>query len=121
MRRNYDNRKRALADVVTIEPWHDDFGKPRVNLHADVVFGTARLGGEAESPVRFRLSVKRAEVTVIVPESEPVSVDKLSVSRDSPELHGRLKEKLCEEIKGHREGRPFCFSFKCGFQRKSLC
>ena len=25
----------------------------RVDLHADVVFGTARLGGESDSPVRF--------------------------------------------------------------------
>ena len=74
MHRNSDNRKRALADLVTIDVWHDDFGKRRVNLHADVVFGTARVGGESESQVRFRLSVKRAEVVVIVPDFEPVSI-----------------------------------------------
>jgi hypothetical protein len=91
---NSDNRKRAFADVVTIDAWHDNFseGVSAVDLHADVVFGTARVGGETQSPVRFRLSIKRAEVVVIIPESEPVSVDKRSVSRDAPELQGHLTE-----------------------------
>jgi hypothetical protein len=96
MSRNFDNRKRAFADAVTIEAWHEDFssGKVAVDLHADVVFGTARVGGEPESPVRFRLSIKRAEVVIIVPETEPVSIDKSSVSRDTPEIHGRLIETI---------------------------
>jgi hypothetical protein len=44
MSRNADNRKRAFADVVTIDAWHEGFSdnRPRVDLHADVVFGTAR-------------------------------------------------------------------------------
>lgn len=35
MARNFDNRKRAFADAVTIEAWHDDFSekKSRVDLH----------------------------------------------------------------------------------------
>jgi hypothetical protein len=96
MNSNSDNRRRAFADVVTIDAWHDDFSNDAqsVALHADVVFGTARVGGESESPVRFRLSAKRAEVVVIIPESEPVSVDTKSVSRDAPQLEGRLTEIL---------------------------
>jgi hypothetical protein len=95
---NSDNRRRAFADVVTVEAWHDDFkdGVSKVDLHADVVFGTARLGGEAESSVRFRLSIRRAEMVIIIPELEPVSVDKRSVSRDAPSIEGRLKEILEE-------------------------
>jgi hypothetical protein len=91
---NSDNRKRAFADVVTIDAWHEKFSEAtgKVDLHADVVFGTARVGGESQSPVRFRLSAKRAEVVLIIPESEPVSVDRKSVSRDAPELQGRLTE-----------------------------
>jgi hypothetical protein len=91
MTRNSDNRRRAFADVVTIDAWHDQFDNEckTADLHADVVFGTARLGGEAASQVRFRLSVKRAELVVITPETEPVSVEKTSVSRDAPEFQAR--------------------------------
>ena len=77
---NSKNRRRAFADVVTIDAWHESFG-PEVgtaDLHADVVFGVARVSGETDSPVRFRLSIKRAEIIVLIPESEPVRVDKRS-------------------------------------------
>jgi len=106
MSKNSDNRKRAFADVVTIEAWHDEFddGHPKADLHTDVVFGTARVGGEPESPVRFRLSVKRAEVVVIIPELEPVSVDRTSVSRDSPELEGRLTKVVEQTNQAHAKG-----------------
>jgi hypothetical protein len=91
MRGNTDNRKRAFADVVTIDAWHNEFNDEckTADLHADVVFGTARLGGEAASQVRFRLSIKRAEIVVIVPELEPLSVAKTSVSRDAPEFQAK--------------------------------
>lgn len=74
MSQNADNRKRAFADVVSIDAWHDSFSEAyaSVDLHADVVFGTARVGGECDSPIRFRLSVKRAEVVIVIPNTEPV-------------------------------------------------
>jgi hypothetical protein len=91
---NPDNRRRAFADVVTVEAWHDAFGKgsSKVDLHADVVFGTARLGAEVDSPIRFRLSVKRAELLIIIPELEPVAIDARSVSRDTPRFEGSVTE-----------------------------
>jgi hypothetical protein len=91
MARNFDNRRRAFADIVTIDAWHQDFGdnKAKADLHADVVFGTGRVGGEPDSPIRFRLSIRRAEIIVIIPETEPVAVDPSSVSRDSPNIVGR--------------------------------
>lgn len=94
MSQNFDNRKRAFADAVTVEAWHEDFSSNTftADLHADVVFGTARIGGEPESPIRFRLSIKRAEIVIIVPETEPVLVDKSSVSRDAPQVKGHLTE-----------------------------
>jgi hypothetical protein len=107
MSRNFDNRKRAFADAVTVEAWHDDFGSTKscVDLHADVVFGIARVGGESESPVRFRLSIKRAEVVVIIPDTEPVTVDKKSVSRDSPQLVGRLTKTMERKMKAGAKGK----------------
>lgn len=95
MTKNSDNRKRAFADVVSIDAWHAPFGKTEtVDLHADVVFGEARVGGEEESAVRFRLKVKRAEVVVVIPETEPVGVVKSSVSRDAPEFEARYHKTI---------------------------
>jgi hypothetical protein len=87
------NQMRAFADVVSIDAWHRGFesGCDRADLHADVVFSTARMGGEPESKVRFRLSLKRAELVVVIPETEPVKVDPTSVSRDSANLTGQRK------------------------------
>jgi hypothetical protein len=103
---NSDNRKRAFADVVTIDAWHETFlgEAAAVDLHVDVVFGTARVGGESQSPVRFRLSVKRAEIVLIIPDSEPVSVDRRSVSRDTPEIHGHLTEVVQQDTQAKVKG-----------------
>jgi hypothetical protein len=83
MSANKVNHRRVFADVLSIDAWHDKFSAETaaVDLHADVVFDTARAGGEAESPVRFRLSMKRAELSVIISETEPLGVNKRSVSR----------------------------------------
>jgi hypothetical protein len=107
MNSNSDNRKRAFADVVTIDAWHGSFleGHAKVDLHVDVVFGTARIGGDSQSPVRFRLSAKRAEVVVIIPESEPVLIDRNSVSRDAPELQGHLTEVVEQTNQTRIKGR----------------
>jgi hypothetical protein len=103
---NTDNRKRAFADVVSIDAWHNEFTDEhsKVDLHADVVFGSARIGGELKSPVRFRLAVRCAEIVVIIPESEPVSVDRNSVSRDAPEYQGKLTEVVEQTAQGSMKG-----------------
>jgi len=77
------NRQKAFADVLSIDAWHEKLSAKTAiaALHADVVFSTARIGGEVESQVRFRLSIKRAELVVIIPETEPFAVDKRSVAR----------------------------------------
>ena len=91
-----NNRRRALAEVVSIDAWHDEFTSTtlKVALHVDVVFETGRIGGETESPVRFRLNVKQADVVVVIPESEPLKVEKKSVSRDAPQILGGIAETI---------------------------
>ena len=88
------NRKRGLADVVGVEAWHQAFTheSDRSELHIDVVFQTARLGGDIEAPIRFKLGVKRAEVVVVLPTGEPVRVAPETVSRDAPSVTGQAKE-----------------------------
>lgn len=70
----------------------------QLSLHADVVFKEGRIGGEPNSKVRFRLSVKRAELIIIIPESEPLSVVRNSVSRDTVKVSGT---KIAREIRGY--------------------
>jgi hypothetical protein len=106
MTRNFDNRRRAFADVVSIDAWHDAFNSENsiVDLHADVVFGKARIGGEPESPVRFRLSVRRAEVVVVIPGTEPVRVDRKTVSRAVTQREGTVVESVERAAKANVKG-----------------
>jgi hypothetical protein len=99
---NQDNRLKAFTDVVSVDAWHDEFspGAAKVDLHADVVFGVGRLGGEAESQVRFRLSVKRADLVLIVPENEPVLVEKRSINRLGEGLSLKRSITKTTEVKG---------------------
>jgi|SRR5215204_247580 len=91
---NSANRRRVFSDAVSIDAWHDRFDGKRsiVDLHADVVFGVARVGGDTDSPIRFRLSIKRAEVVVVIPDTEPISVNPKSVAREITEPQGQLTE-----------------------------
>ncbi|MFG1345482.1 hypothetical protein V5F59_11355 [Xanthobacter autotrophicus DSM 431] len=89
------NRRRAFADVVTADAWHDGFqGCKKVALHVDVVFGLARVGSRPDETVRFRLALRQAEVVVVMNELEPVRVDRASVERgEAPAVEVRLEDK----------------------------
>lgn len=80
------NRERIFADVVSVDAWHQAFdGECSVaDLHADVVFQDARVGGDETAPVRFRLRLHRAEVVVVIPATETnLRVLPDSVARDA--------------------------------------
>jgi hypothetical protein len=85
-----------FADVVTIDAWHPAFSADTavVDLHADVVFRVARLGAESDSPLRFRLGLKRAEVVAIIPPNEPIRILKDGVARDQSISKGRLRRNI---------------------------
>ncbi|WP_421736800.1 hypothetical protein [Caulobacter sp.] len=87
------NRRRALADLVGLDAWKGALDKQgRFNLHVDVAFGVSRVGGGVEERARFRICLKRAEVVVIVPPTEPATVDKATVERDSGGLSVKTQE-----------------------------
>ena len=89
-----NNRLRALADIVSTDAWHEAFSakKSKADLHIDVVFGVGRIGGGDPSNVRFRLSLKQAEIVVIIPENEPATIVTDSVRRDAPKpISGIIK------------------------------
>jgi hypothetical protein len=103
---NSDNRQRIFAEVVSIQAWHNSFNSKvsKADLLVDVVFGEARIGGELVSPIRFKLELRCAELIVVVPETEPVSVDLSSVSRDAPLRKGRLTETVEHSRKADIKG-----------------
>lgn len=81
----FNNRKRAFSDAITVDAWHKPFDGVRTTaeLHAHVAFGEARLGYQPGMRISFRLGLRRAEVVVVLPESEGLAVDKASVMRKS--------------------------------------
>lgn len=88
MRTSLNNRK-VLSEVVSLEAWQQATEHAsHLSLHADVVFREGRIGGEDNSKLRFKLRVKRAELILIIPETEPVSVVRSSVSRDTIAVAG---------------------------------
>lgn len=97
---NQGNRRRALHEVVTLDGWYDQFSdsSKRSKLHVDVAFHEGRIGGDDPlSEVSFKLRLKRAEVVVVVPEQEPVAVDKASVSRDAPQQKVKRTQAIAAE------------------------
>lgn len=91
-----ENRGRTLADIVSLEAWHKSFGLKRgkADLHVDVVFQEGRLGHLQDDDVRFRLSLRQAEVVVVIPPGEPAKIDPYSVSRDTPTATAKSTESL---------------------------
>lgn len=62
-----NNPRRALAETVSLIAWQSEFdGKTALaDLFIDVTFDEGRIGGEdAGAPVRFRLSLRQAEVHI---------------------------------------------------------
>jgi hypothetical protein len=103
---NSDNHQRIFAEVVSVQAWHDSFDSKvsKADLSVDVVFGEARIGGEVVSPIRFKLELRRADLIVVIPETEPVSVDLSSLSRDAPLRKGRLTETVEQSHKAKIKG-----------------
>ena len=61
-----NNPRRAFAETVSLVAWQSEFGDGGVaDLFIDCVFMEGRVGGGSGSPIRFRLSLKQAEVHVL--------------------------------------------------------
>lgn len=78
-----DNNPRVFAQTISLDAWRTKFnGETGVaDLHIDVGFQEkGRVGGEG-SPVRFRLSLKRAEIHIIRDKENIIEINKASVRR----------------------------------------
>lgn len=97
---NAGNRLRALADVVTLDPIQELVPERagRYNIYADVFFQTVRIGAEDETPIRFRLSLKRAEVLLRLPETDPLlHIDFGSVQRKPEQERSKSRRLKVEQ------------------------
>lgn len=80
------NIGRVFDRVISIDAWHSDFGSENhsASVHVDLSFLQAKMGEESSSPVRFHVSLRKAKLTFIVPENEPIAVIQRSVARETP-------------------------------------
>lgn len=80
------NNKRVFGSVVSVDAWHTAYSEVgrTASIHVDVSFLKGKLGDEPQSPVRFEIALKRAEVVFVIPSSEPLSVLQSSVKREVP-------------------------------------
>lgn len=101
------NRIRIFSDLVSVDAWHLPFTTKRmtVSLHADVSFSTARMGGESDSPVRFTVDLKEAELTVLIPETEQLVIERASVARMEPTATGVHKSRSVSKAKRGAAGK----------------
>lgn len=81
--KNQRNDKQLFADLVSLEAWHDEFTQEHstASLFANVVFGEAKMGGNSDADVTFRMKITRAEIVIVVSDFEPVSIDPREVER----------------------------------------
>lgn len=79
------NNPRVFAETISLDVWRTEYSedKAEAELHIDVGFFEGRLGGDSieDSPVRFRLSLKRAEVHVLRDTSRAVRILASSLAR----------------------------------------
>lgn len=78
------NNPRVFAQTVALDAWRSPFDGTRgeADLHIDVVFASGgRAGGGEDAPVRFRLSLKRAEIHVVLDGENILQVNKKSLMR----------------------------------------
>lgn len=86
-----NNQRRFLAEVLTIDAWHDpiDAGNSTTKVHVELSFKRGRLGGgDHEFPFTFNLALKRAVLTVKL--EQPLELDRNTVARQIPSTQAEL-------------------------------
>lgn len=74
------NLVRSVADVVSVQGWAIENGDS-LNIHVDLAFREARVGGGVDDLVRFRLALLRADLVAVNPQSEGLEILPQSVER----------------------------------------
>jgi hypothetical protein len=82
------NSQKVFDQVLSIDAWRTDFHPDNgtATVHADVSFLRGKFGDDPDSPVRFEVALKRAEIIFVIPANEPLKVIQSSVKREKPLL-----------------------------------
>lgn len=93
-----NNRKRVLAEVLSIDAWHKPFRTDGLtsSVYVELSFQEGRIGGnDPEMPFTFRIKLKRALLTIHL--ERPLLIDRSTVARNIPKepivVVGTLSEK----------------------------
>ena len=99
------NDRRIFESVLSVDAWHTAFSPENsvASVHVDVSFLRGKIGDEPESPVRFELALKRAEILFIIPANEPLKVLQASVRRERP-ISVKSEISTADAIKGKAHG-----------------
>jgi len=94
-----DNTTRALKQAVSVDGWIGKFDEEGIaTVHADVIFRQGAFGSDPESPVRFKIALRRAEVVIRVPNHEPLLVIKSSAARSDRGTLGTKKKRVTTKL-----------------------
>lgn len=89
------NRAKTFSEIVSVEAWRAVFDKEgRGKVHVDISFFKGSVGAEEEFAVTFLVSLRRAVLRLVIPETEPIAVIQSSVDREAT-LEG-LKKTISE-------------------------
>lgn len=94
LERTSHNRLRQLQGLVAIDAWHDvpEPGSRVADLHVYAHFDEARLGGQVEDSVAFRMVLRRAELRVSQTEPASFRMDPAGIWRGGEDPKGKVKQ-----------------------------
>jgi hypothetical protein len=85
------NRRRVLAEVLSIDAWHEpmQFDGKNFSVHVELSFRQGRVGGDnPDFPFTFNIALKRALLTLSL--EKPLSIDRKTVARSIPANQAEL-------------------------------
>jgi len=96
-----DNIRRCLKNVVSLDGWIGAFADDgQAKVHVDVVFLDALFGDQPNHKVSFKLTLKRAEVFLVVDDQDPIKVIRSSIQRTVSNKTTSQKQESVVEASG---------------------
>lgn len=85
------NNRRVLAEVLSIDAWHEPmkFDGKNFSVHVELSFRQGRVGGDDPTfPFTFNVALKRALLTLTL--EKPLAIDRKTVARSIPANQAEL-------------------------------
>ncbi|SEI86231.1 hypothetical protein SAMN05428950_101409 [Sphingomonas sp. OV641] len=100
------NKRRVLAEVLSIDAWHEPmrFNGESFSVHVELSFRGGRVGGDnPDFPFTFNIALKRALLTLNL--ERPLIIERNSVARSIPKNKGELTRisRARDEVRSNAE------------------